>query len=164
MNWFAYISLVVLSAFSFANALAFHRAAKAWAKNLSEMLGIAPTNPTFPGLKFFPGKIQDALVPPCVAVWFWIGFVSVMGSLVAGWVCLGLLAAVVGIIVAWVAAKTARGVWPQPCSRIYYAAFYECLEWRLAYRQTKGDVEGAHWVATLMAAMEQLQQPPPRQI
>lgn len=161
MNWFAYISLVVLSAFAFANALAFHRAAKAWAGNLSDALGVTPSNPTFPGLVFLPGRIQDALVPPCVAVWFWIGFVSVTGSLIAGWMCLGWFAVVLGIVVAWTAAKMARGIWPLPSSRIYYAAFYECLEWRLAYRQRKGDVEGAHWVANLMAAMEHLQQSPP---
>jgi hypothetical protein len=80
MNWFAYISLVILSAFSLANALAFHRAAKEWAENLSDALGIVPSNPTFPGLIFLPGKIQDALVPPCVAVWFWVGFISVLAE------------------------------------------------------------------------------------
>lgn len=131
MNWFAYISLIVLSALVLANGLAFNRAAKEWAENLSEALGIVPSNPTFPGLVFLPGKIQDALVPPCGAAWFWLGFLSTIGSLVGGWICLGWLATVTGIVVAWVAGKTARGIWPQPCSRIYFAAFYECLEWRL---------------------------------
>jgi hypothetical protein len=157
MNWFAFLSLITLSAFLLANALAFERAAKEWAKNLSESLKNTPPDPTYPKLEFPAIKIQDALDPPCVNVWLWLGLLSVVGSLIAGEICIGWHAIVVGIIAAWIAAKIARGIWPQPSSRIYFAAFYECLNWRLGRCLRDGKEEQAHWHATLMAIMEHIE-------
>jgi hypothetical protein len=158
MNWFTYISLIVLSAFLFANALAFHRAAKEWAKDLSAALGKTSLDPADSALVFPAGEIQDVLVPPCVAVWFYLGFLSMIGSLIAGWICLGWCSAIVGIIVGWIATKIARGIWPQPSSQIYFAAFYECLNWRVRNYKQRGNLERARWLAYLMASTEQIEQ------
>src|SRR5260370_6401122 len=87
MNWFAYISLIMLSASVLGNALAFHRAARNWAHILSAELAVVVPDvpdPIFAGLVFSTRTIQHTLVPPGVFFWFWFGLLSTAGGLVEG--------------------------------------------------------------------------------
>lgn len=157
MNWFTFLSLLTLSAFVLANGLAFERAGKEWAGKIHEVLKTNPVESGSPTSFLLPMQIQSALVPPCVTFWSWFGLLSIAGTLLAGAIYLGWHSIVVGVVVTWIASRTARGVWPKPVSKLYFATFHECLLWRMTSCQSTGDQKRAHWHACLIVIMEQIE-------
>ncbi len=161
MTWYTYACLLTLSSLLLGSALAFHRAARTWAMRISSAftaLNALTSDARLPGTDISPNEIQHSLIPPGVFLWFWIGLLSTTGILATGVFQLGYISFLPGLAGAYIVARIGRGIWPQPASVMYSSAFYECLQWRLRTEQLRHDTKRAEQLATLIAAMEQLNQ------